>query len=222
MGMIYEMLYRDPANAGTLYDSDESHPRPTSLIISNFQAVKTRRDATKYTQGELPPGTLIAAGQLLARIDPRVAPATTWQWFLVSGALNTSTVLLSGSPVRVQMLPLPLLLTFQRYTTGQHPTALNWNSEPWATTSTGTPATALLTTFQVRAGMSNDFDPLTMQAEGQEPGGITTLYVPLGSGVKKDDAVTLPDGRVTRVQRVDTLDAEGAAYALQLVVNLDG
>jgi len=217
MASMYDMLFADAATRAIRYDADETNPVPVSLVVSSYQAVKTRGEARKSTQGQLAPGTAMTPGQLLQQGT---------RWYLVSDVLDESPVLLAQVNVRTLLLPLPYVVTGTRYTIvsgtrTQQQAAVNWNNEPYADPVTGLP-TAALTPITVRAALSVDFNPLLELPEGQEPGGITSMYVPLGADVRLDDRFTLPSGHIAIVQQINDLMASGARWARQLIFNQEG
>ncbi len=212
---MYDALYADAGQAATRYDADGSNPTPVLLIVSNYQAIKTRREASKSTEGDLPAGTLIAPGQLLQQ---------GVLWYIVSDVMRVSVVMLVPSVTRTLLLPIPLVLTVKRQQDPALPAVLNAYDEAMTWDSTGRPialpaSIAPVTTFTVRAGLSNDNNPLTNDAGGPQPAGVRTLYVPLGADVRLGDTLVMPNGQEGTVQQVNDLDAEGVPWAYQVLVD---
>ncbi len=127
-------------------------------------------------------------------------------------------------PIALLLLPLPLVLTVKRRQDPPLPATLNAYDEAMTWDSAGRPvalpsSSAPVTTFTVRAGLSNDNNPLTNDAAGQIPAGIRTLYVPLGAGLRLGDTLVMPDGQESTVQQLNDLDAAGVPWAYQVLVD---
>lgn len=212
---MYDLLYADTSQAATRYDADGSTPTPVLLVVSNYQAIKTRREASKSTEGDLPAGTVILPGHLLQQGA---------SWYIVSDVMRVSAVMLVPSVVRTLLMPLPLVLIVRRQQDPALPATLNAYDESMTWDSAGRPVAlpprvAPVTTFTVRAGLSNDNNPLTNDVAGQLPAGVRTLYVPLGANLRLGDTLVMPDGQEGTVQQVNDLDAEGVPWAYQVMVD---
>lgn len=158
-----------------------------------------------------------------ARASTSPAPVSGYIIAKVS-TVTTGPVFGFAPPIEVLLLPIPLTLTVKRQQDSTLPATLNAYDEAMTWDSAGRPvplpaSVAPMTTFTVRAGLSNDNNPLTNDVAGRTPAGIRTLYVPLGAGVRLGDTLVMPDGQEGTVQQVNDLDAEGVPWAYQLLVD---
>jgi len=214
MATQYDLLWRDPGNMATLYDNDAvSNPRPQTVVISNAKYVPmlgtARGDAFV---GRVPAGQSLVAGQVLFSVSLLAG------WYVVVKPLQASHFTLWARPASFSLLALPLLVTLKdKVTTKPAPQFLNARDEPRYRTQGGGVAGIPTTTTTFRAGMSNAFNALSLQLEGELPNSLTTYYCPLGQSLALDDEVLLPDGSPARVTRLYYKDADGVPYAREFV-----
>jgi len=208
-----DMLGGEASNAATLYDPDGvSNSESCQLVVSNVTSLKSRRSASDLTSGLLVADTPVVIGQIVQ--------SETFGWFLIAKVQNLSSVLLMPTPVKLQLLPLTDLLTFQRPTqTPPDPSiALSGYGEPMETGIGGYPVLPI-EQFSVRVGYSNHLDSLTVEDIGPVPTtGKITLYAPLLCGVKNADSVTI-NGVPYAVQQVNPSDNSGTPFGLQIMLD---
>lgn len=98
MASRYDMLLADAASAATLYDDDgASNPRRVSVILSNAKNLRNARNLSDYTDGIVPAGTAVEAGQVVA---------TTQGWFMIAKVLDLSAVSFRAPPIKLLLLHL--------------------------------------------------------------------------------------------------------------------
>jgi len=208
-----------PTAQGTLYDSAGANPRPCVVAAYNTEALRSGRTATDFMTAQFPYDTTVTPGDILEWATDR---SGRQRWYLIK---KVSTFAPDAQVAIVaQVMPIPLLLTARRQQDPALPATLNAYDEAMTWDNAGRPiplpvSAAPVTTFTVRAGLSNDNNPLTNDVAGQLPAGIRTLYVPLGAGLCLGDTLVMPDGREGAVQQVNDLDAEGVPWAYQVLVD---
>lgn len=201
----------------TLYDADGvSNARRTTAAISSARYVPMIGTARgNIILCYFPTGTDVSMGDVLRLLSPE-------RWYVVAKAMDVAlSPAMAGMVTPGQsasLLGLPLEVTRLRPSASQHAAA----RDPWSGL-TGAALAEAADAATIRAGMSNEFNPADPGIEGLLPRtGVETLYVPLQADVRHGDTVTLPDGRASVVNRANVLYADGAPYALQLLLNLSG
>lgn len=190
-----------PFDAVTIYAPDETRPVSTTAMLTNLKSLNSRRNVSDYFSVLLPLGTAVAPGQLVSD-GPN--------WYVVEKVGDNLPAALG---VEAMALPLPLVLTGQRVTASGAGGTLNGYGDPRSQAQVTTTALTL------RAGISNQVEPLTQQDMGVVPRGVDTLYVPLGADIQKDDHLTLPSGQTAYVQQVNQDFANGYPYCLQVMLD---
>ncbi len=196
---------------GTLYGTDGvSSPQGVLVVVSNRRSLPQTGARGDLLQARIITSAPVAAGQVLS------VPSLAAAWYVVMRPLqSTESIPPTAVPVYA-LLALPYSLGVRR---ALKPTAasgqLDSYGAPLRVDTAGHPTGINEKTFQIRCGLSNEFNPLQTAVGGVTPAALETLYTPLGSGLQADDEVTLEGGRTTRVQTLNTLDADGTRYALQ-------
>jgi hypothetical protein len=146
-----------------------------------------------------------------------VVPSLPLQWFVLVKTLVRTPSPIVGAATLCAVMPLPLVLTVIDYGSVDQ-TTLNSYGEPVAVNAAGDPVIPTQTQRTVRAALSNQFDPLNNNPEGDLPASLETVVTPLETGIEKGDEIFLPDGRSTVVSQTNQLYADGVPYALQLIL----
>lgn len=209
-----DMLGAEDANSAILYDADGvSNSEPCQLVVSNVASLKSRRTSNDYTAGLLVAETPVSIGQVVEH--------ETAGWFIIAKAQNLSSVLLAPTPVKLQLLPLTDQLTFQRPAQAPPDPAsvpLSGYGEPMQTGLAGYPVLPVVQ-ITARVGYSNHMLSLTAADLGPVPTTSSiTAYAPLDCGVQLGDETTI-DGTPYVVRQASSEDANGARYALQLLLD---
>lgn len=195
-----DMAWSDPANAATVYDDDAvSNPRTTTVIIDNDTSLKSRREASQFILALFPVGSNVVASSVFQTADNR--------WYMVNQISNISVDV--QATLTAQTLLLPYLLTRRRLVAATLDTSNIFHQ--------AAPTEVDITT--IHAGESNANDPYLTEDVGATPRGVATFYCPLGSDVRVQDYIVLPDGRPAIVQQANPLAGSGVRYGLQLLVN---
>lgn len=211
----FDRLILKRGSPATLYAFDgASNPTALAVIVSNARTIPMVGSRGDVIQAHVASGVAIAPGQVLQ------IPSQASVWYVVAKTLQVSRGVLFDPGTSMALLALPYALTVRR---ALKPTAtsgaLDSYGAPRRVDTAGHPTGITETTFQVRCGLSNEFNPLMTAVGGVVPGAVETLYAPLGSGLQADDEVTLSDGRKARVQTLNALDADGTRYALQGILD---
>lgn len=206
----FDRLITQRGDAATLYGPDGvSTPAEIQVVVSSARAVPLLGNRGDVVAAHVASTVTVTPGQVVA------IPVQPPGWYLVAKTLQVSRGALFDPGTSLVLLALPGTLTVQRAVAPTTGGVLDSYGAPRRVDAQGSPAGITTEQFVVRAGFSNEFDPLTEAVEGVVPGALETVYVPLGSGLLVDDQVTLPDGRTTRIQTLNHLYADGVAYALQ-------
>jgi len=198
-GVFQDIAWSDPANAATVYDNDAiSNPRQTTVIIDNDTSLKSRREASQFILALFPVGANVVASNVVQAGN---------HWYMVNQISNITADV--QATLTAQVLLLPYLLTRRRLVAGTVDTTNIFHA----------PAPTEIDITTIHAGESNANDPYLDEDIGSAPRDVVTLYVPLGSDVRTQDYVVLPDGRPAIVQQANALSGSGERYGLQLIVD---
>ena len=231
MASTYDLImYSNTDLMATIYDTDGlTVVQQAPCVLTDWSALKTRREANDFVAGEFPPGTTIKPGQVVYQPGGYNAYTTiqggnvgTAYWFLVAAIADITPGLLTPMPTRAQLLALPYLVSGERINRADKPTIRMLDPYGGVVRDTaGGYSTLDKTTYQVHALFSNELEALQGHVEGELPSqGVTTAIVPINSPVLLDDEITYPfDGRPLWVQQTNHVFKQGVAYGLQLLLD---
>ena len=201
--------------AATVYDADTvSHPRSITLLYSGLRYTPM----IGTVRGNVILGLVTTASAVVVSDTLQVGG----RWFLVAKVGDESISPLYDPGIGLLLLRLPYSLPIIRPSSGQQAAPRNAWFELAGTSPTDTSGRipGMAVSHSVVAGFSNSNNPLDETVVGPTENGLYTAYVPLGVDVQLGDQTIILDNRPAQVDTLNTLYADGAAYALQPILRL--
>ena len=220
MGLApFDLYIGSDGDNATLYDTDgASNPQSVTVLFSNIAFVRMIGTA----RGNVVRAFFLSTQAVLPGQVLQIPSAPNPGYFVIVKVLQGSEGFIINPGTEAAMLPLPYLVSIIRPSSAQQAAPRNAWFELAGTSPTDTtghiPGTGV--SHQVRAGFSNSNDPIGEAVVGPTQNGLFTAYTPVRADIQLGDQVLLLDGRPAQVETLDTLYADGAAYALQPILRV--